>query len=156
MMPPMKQASLGLGASAKHMRKAAFLAEMERVVPWAALVEWVAPYAPEGRSARQATCRVIKQPMAAYRSASALRRPLRSFRAEGDGADALPRRIQQPGGLQRRQHRAATPPRPARRRMGLCRHPVLSLRLPFGEGLPAPASAAHNALGERCCAFRRT
>lgn len=36
------------------------------------------------------------------------------------GADALPRRIQQPGGLQRRQHRAVTP-RPARRRMGLFR-----------------------------------
>jgi IS5 family transposase len=52
MMPSMKQASLGLGTSTKRTRKAAFLAEMERVVPWAALVELVAPFAPEGRRGR--------------------------------------------------------------------------------------------------------
>jgi len=52
MMPLMKQASLGLGTSTKRTRKAAFLAEMERVVPWAALVGLVAPYAPEGRRGR--------------------------------------------------------------------------------------------------------
>lgn len=48
----MKQASLGLGNSTKRTRKAVFLAEMERVVPWQALVELVAPYAPEGRRGR--------------------------------------------------------------------------------------------------------
>jgi len=52
MMPLMKQASLGLGTSTKRTRKAAFLAEMERVVPWAALVGLVAPCAPEGRRGR--------------------------------------------------------------------------------------------------------
>ena len=45
----MKQASLGLGNSTKRTRKREFLAEMERVVPWAALVELVAPFAPERR-----------------------------------------------------------------------------------------------------------
>ena len=48
----MKQASLGLGTSIKRTRKAVFLAEMERVVPWSALVELVAPFAPEGRRGR--------------------------------------------------------------------------------------------------------
>ena len=48
----MKQASLGLGNSTKSTRKRAFLAEMDRVVPWSALVELVAPFAPEGRRGR--------------------------------------------------------------------------------------------------------
>ena len=48
----MKQASLGLGNSTRSTRKRAFLAEMDRVVPWSALVELVAPYAPEGRRGR--------------------------------------------------------------------------------------------------------
>ena len=48
----MKQASLGLGNSTKSTRKRAFLAEMDRVVPWSALVELVVPYAPEGRRGR--------------------------------------------------------------------------------------------------------
>jgi len=48
----MKQASLGLGNSTKRTRKREFLAEMERVVPWAALVELVAPFAPVGRRGR--------------------------------------------------------------------------------------------------------
>ena len=48
----MKQASLGLGNSTKRTRKREFLAEMERVVPWAALIELVAPFAPEGRRGR--------------------------------------------------------------------------------------------------------
>ena len=51
-MSIMKQASLGLGNSTKRTRKVAFLAEMERVVPWSALVELVVPYAPEGRRGR--------------------------------------------------------------------------------------------------------
>jgi IS5 family transposase len=51
-MPLMNQASLGLGTSTKRTRKAAFLAEMERVVPWGALVELVTPYSPEGRRGR--------------------------------------------------------------------------------------------------------
>ena len=48
----MKQASLGLGNSTKRTRKREFLAQMERVVPWASLVELVAPFAPEGRWGR--------------------------------------------------------------------------------------------------------
>ena len=51
-MTPMKQASLGLSTSTKRTRKAVFLSEMERVVPWAELVELVTPYAPEGRRGR--------------------------------------------------------------------------------------------------------
>jgi len=48
----MKQTSLGFGNSTKRTRKREFLMEMERVVPWAALVELVAPFAPEGRRGR--------------------------------------------------------------------------------------------------------
>ena len=48
----MKQTSLGLGNSTKRTRKRAFLAEMERVVPWASLVELVVPFAPDGRRGR--------------------------------------------------------------------------------------------------------
>jgi IS5 family transposase len=51
-MPLMNQASLGLGNSTKRTRKREFLAQMERVVPWQALVALVAPYAPEGRRGR--------------------------------------------------------------------------------------------------------
>ena len=43
----MKRSSLGLGNSTKHTRKREFLTEMERVVPWAALVELVAPFTPK-------------------------------------------------------------------------------------------------------------
>ena len=48
----MKQADLGLNLTTKRTRKREFLAEMERVVPWAALVELIAPYAPEGKRGR--------------------------------------------------------------------------------------------------------
>ena len=48
----MKQSDLGLNLTTKRTRKREFLAQMERVVPWAALVELVAPYAPEGRRGR--------------------------------------------------------------------------------------------------------
>lgn len=48
----MKQTSLGLDLVAKKTRKREFLAQMERVVPWAALVELIAPYYPEGRIGR--------------------------------------------------------------------------------------------------------
>jgi transposase, IS5 family len=48
----MKQAELGLNLSTKRTRKREFLAQMERVVPWAALVALVAPYAPEGKKGR--------------------------------------------------------------------------------------------------------
>ena len=48
----MKQAELGLNLTTKRTRKREFLAQMERVVPWAALVELIAPYAPEGRRGR--------------------------------------------------------------------------------------------------------
>jgi transposase, IS5 family len=48
----MKQADLGLNLSTKRTRKREFLDEMNRVVPWAALVELVAPHAPEGKKGR--------------------------------------------------------------------------------------------------------
>ena len=43
----MKQADLGLNLTTKRTRKREFLDEMERVVPWQALVDLVTPYAPE-------------------------------------------------------------------------------------------------------------
>ena len=48
----MKQAELGLNLTTKRTRKREFLAEMERVVPWAALIALIAPYAPEGKRGR--------------------------------------------------------------------------------------------------------
>jgi transposase, IS5 family len=48
----MKQSSLGLNLVARQTRKQAFFSEMNRVVPWAALVELIAPYYPEGRNGR--------------------------------------------------------------------------------------------------------
>ena len=48
----MKQSSLDLNLSTKKTRKQQLLDEMERVVPWAALVELIAPYYPEGKNGR--------------------------------------------------------------------------------------------------------
>ena len=48
----MKQADLGLNLTTKRTRKREFLAQMESVVPWAALVQLVAPYAPERKKGR--------------------------------------------------------------------------------------------------------
>ena len=50
--PPMKQTSLDLNLSARRTRKQEFLAQMQRLVPWAALVELIAPYYPEGKNGR--------------------------------------------------------------------------------------------------------
>ena len=48
----MKQATLNLGLTLKKTRKREFLEQMEQVVPWAALVDLIAPYYPEGRTGR--------------------------------------------------------------------------------------------------------
>ena len=48
----MKQATLNLNLILKKTRKREFLEQMEQVVPWAALVELIAPYYPEGRTGR--------------------------------------------------------------------------------------------------------
>ena len=48
----MKQTDLGLNLSTKRTRKREFLDEMNRVVPWAALVALVTPHAPAGRRGR--------------------------------------------------------------------------------------------------------
>ena len=48
----MKQATLNLDLSAKKTRKQVFLDQMEKVVPWAALVELIAPCYPEGKTGR--------------------------------------------------------------------------------------------------------
>ena len=48
----MKQLGLGLNLSTKKTRKAKFLEEMERVVPWAALVAIVEPHCPRARTGR--------------------------------------------------------------------------------------------------------
>jgi len=47
----MKQATLNLDLSAKKTRKQVFLDQMEKVVPWAALVELIAPTTPKVRPA---------------------------------------------------------------------------------------------------------
>ena len=48
----MKQADLGLNLTTKRTRKREFLDEMNRVVPWSALVGLVTPFAPEGKRGR--------------------------------------------------------------------------------------------------------
>jgi IS5 family transposase len=48
----MKQSNLGLNLTTKRTRKREFLAQMERVVPWAALVQIVAPHSAEGKKGR--------------------------------------------------------------------------------------------------------
>jgi len=48
----MKQNSFDLNLSTRKTRKQAFLQQMESVVPWAALVELIAPYYCEGRNGR--------------------------------------------------------------------------------------------------------
>ena len=48
----MKQSSLGLGTSTKRTRRREFLDEMDRVVPWSALVAEIAPFMPEGKRGR--------------------------------------------------------------------------------------------------------
>ena len=48
----MKQLGLGLNLSTKKTRKARFLDEMERVVPWAALVQIVEPHCPRAKTGR--------------------------------------------------------------------------------------------------------
>jgi len=48
----MKQLGLGLNLSTKKTRKREFLGEMERVVPWAALVQIVEPHCPRAKTGR--------------------------------------------------------------------------------------------------------
>jgi transposase, IS5 family len=48
----MKQAALDLKLNVKKTRKREFLAQMERVVAWGALVALIAPYYPEARTGR--------------------------------------------------------------------------------------------------------
>ena len=48
----MKQASLGLNLLTKKTRKREFLEEMERVVPWQALVQIVEPHCPRAKTGR--------------------------------------------------------------------------------------------------------
>jgi transposase, IS5 family len=48
----MKQTSLPLDLNAKKTRKQVFLDQMDKVVPWAQLVEVIAPYYPEGKTGR--------------------------------------------------------------------------------------------------------
>ncbi len=48
----MKQRSLGLGASTKRTRRREILDEIERLVPWSALVAEIAPFMPEGKRGR--------------------------------------------------------------------------------------------------------
>jgi transposase, IS5 family len=48
----MKQSDLGLNLTTKRTRKREFLAQMERVAPWAALVALVQPHAPDGKRGR--------------------------------------------------------------------------------------------------------
>jgi IS5 family transposase len=52
MMTPMKQVNLDISLSVKKTRKREFLEQMDKVVPWGALVELIAPYYPEGKKGR--------------------------------------------------------------------------------------------------------
>lgn len=69
----MKQSSLDLNLSTKKTRKQELLAQMDRVVPWAALVELIAPYYPEGKNGRPVPPRT--------RTESAIQRCIRAKRA---------------------------------------------------------------------------
>lgn len=51
-MSTMKQLGLGLNLSTKKTRKREFLEEMDRVVPWAALVRIVEPHCPRAKTGR--------------------------------------------------------------------------------------------------------
>ncbi len=44
-----KQSSIDLNLSTKKIRKQELLTQMDRLVPWVALVELIAPYYPEGK-----------------------------------------------------------------------------------------------------------
>ena len=46
----MKQLGLGLNVSTRKTRKREFLEEMERVVPWTALVQIVEPHCPRAKT----------------------------------------------------------------------------------------------------------
>ena len=48
----MEQAALNLNLCLKKTRKREFLEQMDKVVPWGALVELIAPYYPQGRTGR--------------------------------------------------------------------------------------------------------
>jgi IS5 family transposase len=48
----MKQMSLGLNLSSKKTRKREFLEEMDKVVPWAVLVQIVEPHYPKAKTGR--------------------------------------------------------------------------------------------------------
>jgi IS5 family transposase len=47
-----KQVSLDLSLSVKKTRKREFLEQMDKVVPWQALIDLIAPYCPEGKKGR--------------------------------------------------------------------------------------------------------
>jgi hypothetical protein len=49
---PMKQLELGLNLSTRKTRKREFLEEIERVVPWAVLVQIVEPHYPRAKTGR--------------------------------------------------------------------------------------------------------
>ena len=49
----MQQTPLPRSLNVKKTRKAEFLEQRERVVPWAELVALIAPYHPEGENGRQ-------------------------------------------------------------------------------------------------------
>ncbi|MDB5846391.1 MAG: transposase, family, partial [Rhodoferax sp.] len=48
----MKQTDLGLNLTTRRTCKREFLAQMERVVPWVALVDLIAPYYGDGQNGR--------------------------------------------------------------------------------------------------------
>jgi len=51
-MTGMKQLGLGLNLSTKKTRKREFLEEMERVVPWTALLHIIEPHCPRAKTGR--------------------------------------------------------------------------------------------------------
>jgi IS5 family transposase len=53
---PASQLGLGLNLSTKKTRKREFLDEMDRVVPWGALVQIVEPHSPRAKTGRPPLC----------------------------------------------------------------------------------------------------
>ena len=80
----MKQAGLGLNLTTKRTRKREFLAEMERVVPWGALVRVIEPHYPKARRGRPP---IALETHAAHPLPAAVVQPVRP----GDGRSAARR-----------------------------------------------------------------
>ena len=74
---PLTQLGLGLNLSTKKTRKREFLDEMDRVVPWSALVQIVEPHSPRAKTGRP--------PLASPLSAAVVRCRTRRWKGRTSG-----------------------------------------------------------------------